>query len=50
MGHMTDKVWFPRSILVLVPCLSNLFTLATTMVILLVAMPDRRRRRTPGAC
>jgi lipopolysaccharide transport system permease protein len=36
---MTDKVWFPRSILVLVPCLSNLFTLVTTMVILLVAMP-----------
>jgi ABC-type polysaccharide/polyol phosphate export permease len=36
---MTDKVWFPRSVLVLVPCLSNLFTLVTTMVILLVAMP-----------
>ena len=38
-ASMTDKVWFPRSILVLVPCLSNLFTLVTTMVILLVALP-----------
>jgi ABC-type polysaccharide/polyol phosphate export permease len=36
---MTDKVWFPRSILVLVPCISNLFTLLTTMVILLIALP-----------
>jgi len=38
-ASMTDKVWFPRSVLVLVPCLSNLFTLVTTMIILVVAMP-----------
>ena len=36
---MTDKVWFPRSIVVLVPCISNLFGLATSLVILLAAMP-----------
>lgn len=36
---MTDKVWFPRSILVLVPCISNLFGLFTSMIILLAAMP-----------
>jgi lipopolysaccharide transport system permease protein len=38
-ANMTDKVWFPRSILVLVPALSNLFGLATSMIILLAAIP-----------
>jgi homopolymeric O-antigen transport system permease protein len=38
-ASMTDKVWFPRSILVLVPTISNLFGLATSMIILLAAMP-----------
>ncbi|HUC05972.1 MAG TPA: ABC transporter permease [Acidimicrobiales bacterium] len=36
---LTDKVWFPRSLLVYTPAISNLFTLATSMVLLVVAMP-----------
>jgi lipopolysaccharide transport system permease protein len=36
---LTDKVWFPRSILVLVPSLSNLFSLITSMILLVIAMP-----------
>jgi lipopolysaccharide transport system permease protein len=36
---ITDKVWFPRSVLVLVPVISNLFSLGTSMILLLVAMP-----------
>jgi len=36
---LTDKVWFPRAILALVPALSNLVTLAISTVILLVALP-----------
>ncbi len=36
---MTDKVWFPRSVLVLVPVISNLFSLITSMILLLVVMP-----------
>jgi lipopolysaccharide transport system permease protein len=36
---LTDKVWFPRSVLVLVPPLSNLFSLCTSVILLLVAMP-----------
>jgi lipopolysaccharide transport system permease protein len=35
---MTDKVWFPRSVLVLVPVISNLFSLMTSMVLLLISM------------
>jgi lipopolysaccharide transport system permease protein len=38
-ASMTDKVWFPRSILVLVPTISNLFGLGTSMLIMLAAMP-----------
>ncbi|HEY1832668.1 MAG TPA: ABC transporter permease [Acidimicrobiales bacterium] len=38
-ASMTDKVWFPRSVLVLVPVLSNLFSLLTSMVLLLIALP-----------
>ena len=37
-SSMTDKVWFPRSVLVFVPVLSNLFSLFTSMVLLIVAM------------
>jgi ABC-type polysaccharide/polyol phosphate export permease len=37
-ASMTDKVWFPRSVLVLVPAISNLFSLFTSMALLLVAM------------
>ncbi|MDP9074764.1 MAG: ABC transporter permease [Actinomycetota bacterium] len=36
---MTDKVWFPRAILALVPPCSNLIMLATATVILLVELP-----------
>jgi lipopolysaccharide transport system permease protein len=36
---LTDKVWFPRSLLVLVPSISNLFSLLTSMVLLIIAMP-----------
>jgi ABC-type polysaccharide/polyol phosphate export permease len=36
---LTDKVWFPRSVLVLVPAISNLFGLAASMVLLIIAMP-----------
>jgi lipopolysaccharide transport system permease protein len=38
-ASLTDKVWFPRSVLVLVPVISNLFSLLTSMVLLMVAMP-----------
>jgi ABC-type polysaccharide/polyol phosphate export permease len=36
---LTDKVWFPRAMLVVVPALSNLVALAVTTVAVLVAMP-----------
>jgi ABC-type polysaccharide/polyol phosphate export permease len=36
---LTDKLWFPRAILPLVPCLSNLVGLAISMVILLIGVP-----------
>lgn len=36
---LTDKVWFPRAILPLVPCLSGLVGLAISMVLLLIAAP-----------
>jgi lipopolysaccharide transport system permease protein len=36
---LTDKLWFPRAILSIVPCLSNLVGLGISMVILLIAVP-----------
>lgn len=36
---LTDKVWFPRAILALVPPVSNLLMLATSVVILFVELP-----------
>lgn len=36
---LTDKVWFPRVLLVIVPALSNLVGLAVTLVVLIAAMP-----------
>lgn len=36
---LTDKLWFPRAILPLVPCLSNLVGLIISMLILVVAAP-----------
>jgi ABC-type polysaccharide/polyol phosphate export permease len=38
-SNLTDKVWFPRAILALVPPAANLVTLAISVVILLVALP-----------
>ena len=38
-ADLTDKVWFPRSVLAAVPVISNLFGLLTSMVLLLAAMP-----------
>jgi len=43
---LTDKVWFPRSVLVLVPAISNLFGLVTSMVVLIIAMPIVHARIT----
>jgi lipopolysaccharide transport system permease protein len=36
---LTDKLWFPRAILPLVPCVSNLVGLAIAVAILLIATP-----------
>jgi len=36
---LTDKVWFPRVLLVLVPGVANLISLGVSMVVLLVALP-----------
>lgn len=36
---LTDKLWFPRAILPLVPCMSNLIGLGISMVILLIGAP-----------
>jgi lipopolysaccharide transport system permease protein len=36
---LTDKVWFPRIVLILVPCLSNLIGLAVTAIVLVAVMP-----------
>jgi lipopolysaccharide transport system permease protein len=38
-ASITDKVWFPRSVVVIVPVLSNLFGLLTSMVLLVAALP-----------
>jgi ABC-type polysaccharide/polyol phosphate export permease len=38
-ASLTDKVWFPRVLLVIVPALSNLVGLAVTLVVLIAAMP-----------
>lgn len=38
-ASITDKVWFPRSVAAIVPVLSNLFGLLTSMVLLIIVMP-----------
>ncbi|MDQ6782824.1 MAG: ABC transporter permease [Actinomycetota bacterium] len=38
-SSLTDKVWFPRAILVLVPTLSGMVTLVVAVAILLVELP-----------
>ncbi len=36
---LTDKVWFPRALLPLVPCLSNLIGFAVSLLVLLGTLP-----------
>jgi lipopolysaccharide transport system permease protein len=36
---LTDKVWFPRGILVIVPCISSLVGFVVTLVAMIVIMP-----------
>lgn len=38
-AELTQKVWFPRLLLVVVPVLSNLFALVVTLAVLLAVMP-----------
>ena len=38
-SSLTDKLWFPRAILPLVPCVSNLVGLGIAVVILLIGAP-----------
>lgn len=38
-ASLTDKVWFPRAVLVVIPTLTNLVGLAVTMAVLAMAMP-----------
>ena len=38
-SSLTDKLWFPRAILPLVPCVSNLVGLAIAVAILLIGAP-----------
>lgn len=38
-SDLADKVWFPRSILVLVPCLANLPGLLVSITIFLISLP-----------
>jgi len=38
-ASLTDKVWFPRAVLALVPTAANLVTLGISVAILLVALP-----------
>lgn len=38
-ASLTDKVWFPRAILVTIPAVTNLVGLAVTMAVLALAMP-----------
>src|SRR5207247_8285831 len=36
---LTDKVWFPRAILALVPAVSNLVTLGISVAVVMVSLP-----------
>lgn len=38
-ASLTDKVWFPRILLVLVPAVSNLISLMVTLIVLIAVMP-----------
>jgi lipopolysaccharide transport system permease protein len=38
-SSLTDKVWFPRAVLALVPAIANLITLLISTVIVVVALP-----------
>jgi lipopolysaccharide transport system permease protein len=36
---LTDKVWFPRALLVVVPCLSNLIGFVVSLLVLIATLP-----------
>ncbi|HZQ83515.1 MAG TPA: ABC transporter permease [Acidimicrobiales bacterium] len=38
-SNLTDKVWFPRALLPIVPCLANLAGLCVSIAVLAVALP-----------
>lgn len=38
-ASLTDKVWFPRALLTVVPCLSNVVGLLVSLVVLVAVMP-----------
>jgi len=38
-ASLTDKVWFPRAVLALVPSAANLVTLGVSLLLLLIALP-----------
>jgi lipopolysaccharide transport system permease protein len=38
-SSLTDKVWFPRALLPIVPCLANLVGFGVSLVVLVLAMP-----------
>lgn len=38
-SSLTDKVWFPRAVLVIIPAVTNLVGLGVTMAVLALAMP-----------
>lgn len=44
---LTDKVWFPRAVLALVPAVANLVTLAISVAILVIALPVLGQPVTP---
>jgi lipopolysaccharide transport system permease protein len=44
---LTDKVWFPRVLLPIVPCLANLFSFGVSLVALFVVIPLTGGRITP---
>ena len=44
---LTDKVWFPRALLTIVPCLANLVALGVSVVALLAVAPILGARLTP---
>jgi len=46
-SSLTDKVWFPRAVLALVPATANLITLSISTLIVVVALPILGEPLTP---